>query len=242
MHCGYASAYAQAWLQKVWAQTKRCRLVWYTVITNGYDVLHPVTGSDAADECHVVFVDEATRALVSGHTNEWLLLSLPDPPAFDSSSRVAHSMKAAAMRLFPSAEATLYTDGKVKAITSLGRAMARFRNLTRKAYVVIKNFPGASTSLAEEFASTERRLCVIGRRNPEAASHLAQDFADLAKQRALYEAEGRYSDHPGAIDAAVIAQFRAAHSTPQSGGDDPAPSTLIRWLECAWFNEIAMHS
>ena len=50
---------------------------------------------------------------------------------------------------------------------------------------------------------------------------------------------------PGAIDAAQIVQFRHRRGLEpylQSGGPDPTPLTTIRWLECAWFNEIAMFS
>ena len=49
----------------------------------------------------------------------------------------------------------------------------------------------------------------------------------------------------GAIDAAQIVQFReprGLESQGQSGGPDPSPRETIRWLECAWFNEIAMLS
>ena len=67
----------------------------------------------------------------------------------------------------------------------------------------------------------------------------------MTKQVSLLPWQGRFSDMPGAIDAAQIVQFRHQRGLApwlQSGGPDPPPRVTIRWLECAWFNEIAMFS
>ena len=249
-YCGFTSTDAQSWLRALWSRTKACRIVHYTVITGGYDELGIISNDDRnglPDVCHVAFLDEITRASIRDEVLKgWETVLLPSPPPFESPQRVAHSMKAVATRLFPSANATLYTDGKVRLKAPLAKVLEHFAMLTRKPYVVLENNPWGGGDPAGEFSSTVARLRAQAKLSSSVGSRLGQDLADLRRQRMLYLSEGRYSDFPGAIDASVIVQFRhadyGASGALQSGGGDPAPQTLIRWLECAWFTEISLMS
>ena len=134
--CGFSSTAARTWLRRLHDQTRHCRTVRYTVITGGYDSLTRITNAPhpSVSTCNVAFVDDATRSASGAHG--WQLFTLPEPPPFDSPARLAHSMKASALRLFPRASATLFTDGKILLRQPLEEFMAEAAALSDKPIMV----------------------------------------------------------------------------------------------------------
>lgn len=76
----------------------------------------------------------------------------------------------------------------------------------------------------------------------------ARDSADIARQLALYRSEGALHGMFGMLDSQFLAQDRRGADGCAVGSADPhavattPAAQVIRWLECAWFNEIMLFS
>ena len=223
-YCGYTSAAAIAWLRSVHNETQHCTTVRYTVITGGYDLLtrifSPINMKLSPFTCNIAFVDAATRATTRRAAHGWQVVDLPDPPPFDSPARVAHSLKASGLRLFPSAAATLFTDGKVLLSQPLSEFLAEAAALSDRPYMVVENSPYASSDPVREFYMTGIRLKQQISTGQVTGEHLAADLADLAQQQRLYKEE-------------VLArppEARRLHSIFHTSQPDPTahPSSLMK--------------
>lgn len=236
-YCGFTSAVALRWLAGVHAATAHCRLVVYTTITGGYDPLKAVPGARAPDECLVALVDEQTaqQQAAAARAHHWLLVVLPDPTPFPAShARSAHTLRASASRLFPTADWTIYTDGKVVLLKSPQQIVGELRNKTTRPLIMIEH--PWSLSFAKEFKYAMTRI------RYQHARHTSRDVHDLKRQFAFYCREGACNNQPGMVDATMVIQQRAPRRNYPSGRPEPDPRAVIRWLECAWFVEMVLFS
>jgi len=93
---------------------KHCKIVVYTVIHGGYDVLKSVSEREEK-VCYIAFVDSLSLKLIEENKSGsgWdvqLISPLPYPSDLPKSSRVP---KLLAWRLFPDAMYSIYIDGKI---------------------------------------------------------------------------------------------------------------------------------
>jgi hypothetical protein len=258
--CGFTSRAASVWLAQLHARTRVCEVVAFTIVTNGYDgalanAPVPRAGSSASSAgaarvCYVAFVDDSSlRAMQARSTSlrvplgvGWTFESLPDPIPFpDSPPRLAHSMKMSAMRLFPAAHFVVYVDGKLQLRVPAEVIAASVRNRTRLPYMVMEHptQPNGPNAVPDEFEASQKRV-----NQTESGEMHARDTADIALQRALYESEGALNNMFGMLDSQFLAQNRhgAVGSADPSVSLKAPASRVIQWLECAWFNEVALFS
>lgn len=236
-YCGFASEAGVAWLAKLNALTSHCITVVYTVITGGYDPLKPVPGGPQPGLCLIGLVDHVTAQKQTHAARQigWTLYELPDPTPWPSSpARTSHSLRSMAMRMFPAAEHTIYTDGKVVLLKPPAQIMAEVREATSAPYVVIEH--PWSLSQMNEFTFAMARVRYQRR------AHVHEDVADIKRQQKFYCKEGACNNQAGMLDATMVIQQRIPRLNFPTGRAEPDARTAIRWIECAWFNDMAMFS
>jgi hypothetical protein len=298
VYCGFASAEAYGWLERVRMQTRECDLVVFTVVTNKYDRLPPVQPEGPSHQentlmglgppCHIAFLDEPTFAVeMARPAHNWTLVRLPVPLPFAASpARLSHTLKMSATRMFSNARYVLYHDAKIKLNVPPRTVISMLANQTNIPLLVRAH--GSRGARADgpwlEFSATVGRLNTAIR----GKSAHAHDLAQLHVQQALYASEGAFNNQYGMIDSSVLVHQRAgpplalngsaatrawmqaaqlvsddatfeaaAAAVTRSVEDGWAAATpsaaelnlgvrerlnVLRWIECAWFTEVALLS
>jgi len=92
----------------------------------------------------------------------------------------------------------------------------------------------------DEFEASQKRVNQTEAGTP---AH-ARDTADIALQQVLYSSEGAFNNAFGMLDSQFITQNRlgAARSADAQHNARVSGTSIIRWLECVWFNEVALFS
>ena len=236
-YCGFTSQLALSWLARLNALTSHCSTVVYTVITGGYDQFKQVPGGPQPDLCLVGLVDNVTAEKQTHAAREigWQLYRLPTPtPWPNSPARTSHSLRAMAMRMFPRAAHTIYCDGKVVLLKPPAQIVHELRATTSAPYIVIEHPWSLSFMNEFKFAATRIRY--------QRRGDTQRDVDDVEAQRRVYCEEGACNNQAGMLDATMIIQQREPRAVWPAGRTEPAPHVSIRWLECAWFNEMAIFS
>lgn len=253
-YCGFGSSYASEWLAGLHTAVEGCAIVLFTVIVGHSDTLSTIPAdepsSDERSICAIALLDaqsalpadagaELPNALQSGPST-WFRFSLPKMPMFASAGRAAHSMKAAMLSLFPSADWVVYADGKTVLNVPPRALIHRLTALTSLPLIVFQHPWNDSPELEGKYSRIRVRY--------QHRSAWQNDITDIRRVEALYRREGAYNNQPGMLDAFVIAQQRMPSSRQlavlrgATGLERPAHRTLLQAFECAWFCEIALLS
>lgn len=260
--CGFRSPAARGWLSTLHRSVAGCTHVLFTVILGGSDPLRPPQRapahlrSEAERWCAVAFVDEMSvppasrwRASssdyplfpASGHPSEqwdsaqpWYTIGIARHSMFHNAARTAKAIRVSAMRLFPDAKWTMYTDGKLVMLKSAAEIMAEVKRMTDMPIVALEH--PRWLDMGKEFKRARLRLAKQQRPS------LREDIADLGFAEQLYREEGFFNRQPGNYEGCLFIENREAQVARWSGREPPSTATALQSFECAWFTELAVLS